>query len=129
MKRIDEFKVSLMSKDADFEIDEKGKGNYIIKETGTFNAKKFFEEKEVSDDEYMEFIERAMVAIYENLPKKSGYDSIGLWITYEDGKKIDSSIEVATLDSMEAYGTVESGMLEFAKMTLDAVEHEGEVSP
>ncbi len=35
MKKIDEFKVSLMEKDADFEIDDKGKGIYIIRTSGT----------------------------------------------------------------------------------------------
>lgn len=129
MKKIDEFKVSLMEKDADFEIDDKGKGNYIIRTSGTFNAKEFFSDKEEPDGgEYREFIEGAILAVYENLPIDAEYDSIGIWITFSDGQKIDNSVDLATINSMEDFGVIKSGMLEFIKMTLDAVNDESEES-
>ena len=118
-----------MEKDADFEIDDKGKGKYIIRTSGTFNVKEFFSDKgEPGDEEYREFIEGAILAVYENLPIDAEYDSVGIWITFSDGQKIDNSVDLATINSMEDFGVIKSGMLEFVKMTLDAVNDESEES-
>lgn len=129
MKKVKEFRVSLMEKEKDFSIDEEGRGNYIIRASGTFNVQEYFRDKgEIDSEEERSFIESAIVAIYNQLPKEASYETLGLWITYEDGKIIDNSMDISVLESMKELGDNVDPVWEFAKMTLDAAEYESEVS-
>jgi hypothetical protein len=135
MKKILECKVSLMEKDINFSIDEESKGNYIIRTSGTFNPEKVLEDRTnkfiITEDEYKSFVETAIMTIYEDLLENSTdkkVDTVGIWITFEDGEKIDNAMDISLLEAIEDYG--EEGVisiLELAKMTL-APYYESEVS-
>ena len=135
MKRIVECKISLMEKEKDFSIDDKGKGNYIIRSSGIFNPENYLKgedfEEIIEPDEYMGFIENAISLVYDNLiieSKDQVKDAVGLWITFDDGEKIDNAMDISVLEAIENYG--EEGVnsiLEFAKMTLQPY-YESEVS-
>lgn len=129
MKKVKEFRVSLMEKEKDFSIDERGRGNYIIRASGTFNVQEYLKSKgEIDGEEERSFIESAIVAIYNQIPKKASHETLGLWVTYEDGKVIDNSMDISVLESMKELGDNVDPVWEFAKMTLDAAEYESEVS-
>lgn len=127
MKKIIECKISLMEKDQNFSIDEKGKGNYIVRATGTFKPEEYLQQwsngEELKEDEYRSFIENALMMIYDNMLERASedkLDTVGLWITFDDEKTIDNAIDLSVMETMEQYG--EEGVipiLEFAKMTLD----------
>ena len=132
MKRITECKVSLLEKPGDFAIDTEGQGNYIMKTTGTFYPEKYLEQwakgEDPSEKDYEDFIHSVFLGIYENLleqKKDEGFDSVGIWITFEDGEKIDNAMDLSVLESFEQFG--EEGVipfLEFVKMTLQPNESE-----
>ncbi len=114
-----------MERDKDFSIDEQNKGNYIIRTSGTFEPEKYIMENAfaqgMEQEEYLAFVENAVMMIYDSMIGSAGskFDTVGLWITFEDGKTIDNSMDIDILKSMEEYG--EEGVipiLEFAKMTL-----------
>ena len=133
MKKILECKISLMEKDTNFSIDEKSKGNYIIRTTGTFEPEKYIMEwafaQDMDQDQYLEFVNNAVLMIYDNLIEntKTSFDTVGLWITFDDGHTIDNAMDVDVMITMGEYGG--EGVipiLEFAKMTL-APYYESEV--
>lgn len=129
MKKVKEFRVSLMEKDENFSISEEGKGNYIIRASGTFNTEEFFKDKEeLSEEEYRNFMEGAIVAVYNQIPKEILYETIGLWITYEDDQKIENAMDLSVLETMGEMGDNIDPIIEFAKMTLNTVEYEDEDS-
>ena len=56
MKKVLECKISLMEKEKDFSVDDKGKGNYIIRTSGTFLPEEYLEQNPlvktaIEDDE------------------------------------------------------------------------------
>jgi len=134
MKKILECKVSLMEKDTNFSIDEKSKGNYIIRTTGKFEPEKYIMERAfvqgMLQDQYLEFMENAIQMIYDNLIEnaKTSFDTVGLWITFDDGNTIDNAMDIDVMITMGEYGGPGViPILEFAKMTLGPY-YESEVS-
>lgn len=126
MKKILEFKVSLMEKDKDFSINENGKGNYIIRATGTFKPEEYLEKwsnEEIEENEYRSFVESAIMMIYDNMLVQAGeekFDTVGLWITFNDETKVENAMDLDVLKALESYGPEDViPVLEFAKMTLD----------
>jgi hypothetical protein len=127
MKKILECKISLMEKDQNFSIDEKGKGNYIVRATGKFKPEEYIQQwsngEELKPEEYKSFVENALMMIYDNMLERAGedkLDTVGIWITFDDENIIDNAIDLSVLETMGEYG--EDGLipiLEFAKMTLD----------
>ena len=124
-----------MEKDNNFSIDDKGKGNYIIRSSGTFEPEKYIMEnvsfQDFDQDEYLSFVENAISMIYDSLlneNKETVFHTVGLWITFEGEDPIENAIDVSVLESIAEFG--EEGVipiLEFAKMTLDPY-YESEVS-
>jgi len=134
MKKILECKISLMEKDANFSIDKKSKGNYIVRTTGTFNPEKYIVEwgfsQEMKQKEYLDFVANALLMIYDNLVENTEckIDSVGLWITFDDGNTIDNAMDFEVMEAIENYGGPGViPVLEFTKMTL-APYYESEVS-
>ena len=119
-----------MEKDQNFSISDKGKGNYIIRTTGTFEPEKYlkdfaFDGKAIEEDDYRYLVENAVMMIYDSMISRKDIslgqmDTVGIWITFDDGLTIDNAMDISILKDMEEYG--EEGVipiLEFAKMTLD----------
>ena len=137
MKRVLECKVSLMEKDVDFSLDNEGKGNYIIRSSATFLPEKYIEQnpeyKEAildSDESYLDFVSQAVSLMTENLKeetKDKKIDSIGIWVTFEDDKKVESSMDLSVMETIKEFHQDINPFLEFAKMTLHPF-YESEVS-
>ena len=116
-----------MEKEKEFSIDEESKGNYIIRTTGTFEPETYLKEmsngEEIPVDEYKGFIESSIMMIYDSMLARAGedkFDTVGLWITFDDGNTIDNAMDLDVLKTLEEYGEGEViPVLEFAKMTLD----------
>ncbi|HPI81624.1 MAG TPA: hypothetical protein PK122_00125 [Candidatus Paceibacterota bacterium] len=128
MNRIEKIKVSLMEKDTENKITEENKAAFIIRSSGTFFPEKYLAENgedtdaDFSLDEYKEFIGNSVSGIYDSLVSQTGdyqIDSMGIWIDFVDGKKLESSMDIATLNSIKEYHGDINPVLEFAKMTLD----------
>lgn len=136
MRKIKECRISLMEKGENFSIED-GKGNYILRTTGTFEPEKYlkdfaFEGKHLKEKEYKDFVANAIMMIYDSIidsgDHKGALDTVGLWVVFEDDETIDNAMDISLLESMEKYG--EDGtipILEFAKMTLQPY-YEGETS-
>ena len=117
-----------MEKEKNFSIDNKSKGNYIIRSSGTFEPEKYIIEyassQNFTQEEYKAFVENAISIIYNNLlneNKEKVFDTVGIWITFDGEETIENAIDIQVLESMAEYG--EEGVipiLEFAKMTLDS---------
>lgn len=124
-----------MEKDSNFSIDDKGKGNYVIRSSGTFEPEKYIMENAHSQDftkeEYKGFVQNAITVIYDSLlneNKEKVFHTVGIWITFDGEETIENAIDIAVLESMAEFGG--EGVipiLEFAKMTLDPY-YESEVS-
>jgi len=130
MKKIKEFKMSLMQKDdITQEKNEKiNKSRFIIKCTACLNILEFLQSnnkyKEYYENNYDDFIFESVSIVYDNLlihkNKETKIDSIGLWITFEDGQIIDNSISILLLDDIKTYGDKDViPIIEFFKMTVD----------
>jgi len=132
MKKVNEFKISLMEKPKDFLVDEEGKGNYIIRSSGVFKVEEYLqnldEDQQVSEDEYEKFLQGAMMAIYDNLLENNAeksFDTVGLWITYKDGEILENAMDFSVLETFNEFGPDEVvPFLEFVKMTLPVNESE-----
>jgi hypothetical protein len=78
-------------------------------------------EKDFPLDEYKEFIQNSIGAIYENLLSKSedkAVDTVGIWFDFDDEKKLETSMDIATLNLIgESHGL--NPISELAKMTLE----------
>jgi hypothetical protein len=136
MKRVKECKVSLMEKDHEFSVDENGRGNYIIRTSGTFLPEDYMEQnphlKEVLHDQdaYIDYVSQASMLIAEELQsetKGTPVDSIGIWITFDDDTRIESSMDLSVMDAMAEHHEDLNPFFEFAKMTLQPF-YESEVS-
>lgn len=123
MKKIAEFKISLMKRESDYDK-ETGKCNYSVKLSGTLHVKKLKRNPKFKED-YEGFILESASLIFDDLLKKSkesdaDVDSVGLWITYEDGSIIENSIDLLVLKDMEQYGIEKINPIqEFFKMTVN----------
>jgi len=119
--------MSLMEKAEDFSIDDEGKGNYVIRTSGIFLPEEYIkqnpqlEEALTNKDSYVEYVSQAMMLIAENLEDQSRdkkIDSVGIWVTFEDDDKIDSSIDLSTMELMKEQHLDLNPYFEFAKMTI-----------
>jgi hypothetical protein len=136
MKKIKEFRISLMEKDSDFSLNEENKGNYIIRTTGKFLPEEYIQklgvetEEEFKETDYLEFIGNAMLVIYDNLMEESKdkkVDTVGVWVTFDDDKTIDSAMDISVIKALEEYHTDIIPAMEFFKMTLQPY-YESELS-
>lgn len=136
MKKVIECKISLMEKEKDFSVDKDGRGNYIIRSSGTFLPEEYIEQnpsiKKAHDDEesYMDYISQAAGIIAENLQDENPdivADSIGIWITFDDEKRVESSMDLSTLETIKEYHKGLDPYFEFTKMTLQPF-YESEIS-
>jgi hypothetical protein len=124
-----------MEKDTNFSIDDKGKGNYIIRSTGSFNPEDYIKThlsgKELDKEEYKFLVENAIVVIYDNLIEKQegkSLDTVGIWLTFDNGEVIENALDIPVLESMAEFGEKDIiPILEFAKMTVEPF-YESEVS-
>jgi len=130
MRKIKEFKISLMQKDDKKELTLNNKAKFIIKHSATLNIKNLIEinkeYKNYYDNDYSEFISESASLIYNdlnNVNKKHKIDSIGIWIIFENGEFIDNSIPTSVLDDIKKYSMDDSinPIKEFIKMTLNEI--------
>ena len=130
MRKIKEFKISLMQKDDKKELTLNNKAKFIIKHSATLNIKNLIEinkeYKNYYDNDYSEFISESASLIYNdlnNVNKQHKIDSIGIWIIFENGEFIDNSIPTSVLDDIKKYSMDDSinPIKEFIKMTLNEI--------
>jgi hypothetical protein len=130
MKKIQECRVLLMEKDENSKVKEEGKASFIIRTSGNFMPEEYLRnhgediEGEFPLDEYKEFLLHAISAIYDNVKdrnKDNNVDTVGLFLVADDGREIDSSMDMATLDAMREFNADINPMREFAKMILDNI--------
>jgi len=69
MIHINEIKISLMEKEKDFNINENGKGNYIIKSSATFLPDKYLFERNSHSDLGWQFQTEAIKKYYLSMAK------------------------------------------------------------
>lgn len=122
MKKIKEYKMSLMEKDNNSKNKEKDKFNFIIKTSALLEVDKIMDDNELEDKEYIDFILNSSASIYEQLldHKKDNIDSIGVWFTFNDGQEISNSIDLSILEDLRKYGSNDVNPIqEFFKMTLE----------
>ncbi|NMC59227.1 MAG: hypothetical protein GYA51_07585 [Candidatus Methanofastidiosa archaeon] len=121
MKKIKELKMSLMKKEGDTQ--EEGKSNFMVKCSATLDIEKYVAEHSVTEEQYDDFILQSSSIIFDELLTKIDncvIDSVGVWLTFEDGTKIDNSIELSVLKDIEKYGAEDVDPIkEFIKMTLE----------
>lgn len=121
MKKIKEYRMSLMEKDGDTE--EKGKLNFLIRSSAYLEVKNYLKKKKVKEEEYENFILNSSSLIFEELinkTEKTNVDSVGVWIIFEDGTQVDNSIDISVLKDIEKYGLEDvKPIQEFFKMTLE----------
>jgi hypothetical protein len=121
MKRIKEYKMSLMEKEG--KSDQKGKYNFVVKCSALLQVNKMIDDNTV-DEEYDDFILESASLIFEELHnqvKENGkIESLGLWITFNDGLEIDNSIDLSVLNDIKTYGEENiNPVKEFFKMTVE----------
>lgn len=117
MKKIKEFKMSLMEKEGPTE--EKNKNIYVVKCSGTLAVNKIVDES-FTDEQYESVLYESANLIFNELKTSGKGESLGLWITFEDGEQIDNSIDIAVLDDIKTYGPEDvNPIAEFFKMTLE----------
>lgn len=119
MKKIKEYRMSLMEKDVKLS-EEEGKVNYIIRNSAVLEVSKLLEEHTIED--YDEFVSSSSSLIFSELINKKGeqkVDSVGLWVTFEDGLEVDNSIDLSILEDIQKYGADDvDAISEFFKMTV-----------
>jgi len=130
MKKIKEFRMSLMEKDDEFPTKEKGKLNFIIRSSAVLEVEKYMRlqgVKECEDAEYEEFVLKSSQVLYEALMEKNNkpVDSIGVWVKFEDGFEVDNSMDISVLNDIKRYGGDDvKPVQEFFKMTIQEDESE-----
>jgi len=134
MRRIIKCRVALMEKDVTTKIENENKAAFIIRLSGTFLPEEYLSlngqdiDGEFPLDEYKEFIQNSVVAIYENLLSKSDdkpVDTVGLWFDFDDEKKLETSMDIATLNLIgEGQGL--NPVSELTKMTLEVAYESAE---
>ena len=127
MRKITKCKVALMEKDATVKVQEDSKEAFILRASGTFLPEEYLmqngheREADFSVEEYKEFIQNSIAAIYDNLIQESSSiqrDSVGIWLTFDDEKNLETSMDIATLNLIgEGHGI--NPIIELAKMLLD----------
>jgi len=120
MKRIKEYKMSLMEKEGVSVAD--GKHIYVVKCSGHLKLNEIIDGS-IVDEEYNNFVLDSASLIYEELlnqvKKESVVESVGLWVIFEDGEEIDNSIDIEVLNDIKRYGVEDIDPLkEFFKMTV-----------
>lgn len=123
MKKIKEYRMSLMEKDSD-ESKLIGKTNYIIRYSALLEVANYMKKQKVLDKEYDDFVLNSSKLLFNELLKKkektSKIDSIGIWVSFEDGIEIDNSIDLSVLEDIKNYGSEDiEPIKEFFKMTLE----------
>jgi hypothetical protein len=124
MDKIKEFKISLMERDKAFsdlkenKIQE-DKSDFIIKSTATLDVQEFISKNKIEEKNYENFILDSASEMYKNLfnETKRKVDSVGIWITFINNKKIESSMDLSTFDIMKKFNDVDP-LKEFLKMIL-----------
>jgi len=117
-KKIEEIKLSLMKTDG--EINLNNKTQYIQNASCAFKlAQNFYKDfKQKEQDSLTEELIDSMYNELIKLSKNKLYDSVGIWIKY-DNKKFENSIKVSTLNVMKNLGTEDiTPIYEFFKMTI-----------
>jgi len=125
MKKIKEYRMSLMEKDVIPSKDE-GKMNYIIRSSAVLEIEKYIAEqsfeKELGTEEYEELVLNSSQIIYDALMNQKGarnIDSLGVWVTFQDGLHVDNSIDLSILEDIKKYGSEDiNPVFEFFKMTV-----------
>lgn len=116
-----------MEKDATVQVQEDSKEAFIIRASGTFLPEEYLSqngqerEDDFSVEEYKEFIQNAIEAIYDNLiqeSKNSSANSVGIWLNFDDEKTLETSMDIATLDLIAGSHNI-NPITELAKMLLD----------
>lgn len=113
-----------MERDMKIPINEKGKGSYIVKSSGEFDVKSalgddFFIERDF--DEYLLDMGILFSEIYTEIVAEhgdNGFDSVGVWIDFDDGSSIENSIDVNTLEAISGFSPDLTPIIEFFRMTL-----------
>jgi len=124
MKKIKEYRMSLMEKDDTFPTKEEGKSNFIIRNTAMLEVERYIVKKKLSlnEEEYDDFVLNSSKLIYDALVEKKGkysVDTIGIWIKFADGKEVENSIELSVLEDLQKYGMEDVvPVFEFIKMTV-----------
>lgn len=125
-----------MEKEKDFSVDEDGRGNYIIRASGTFLPEEYLElnplvKSQIEGEEsYIDYVSQAAMLIAEGLQeetKEIPIDSIGIWVTFDNERKIESSMDLSVMEMMKEHHEDLNPFFEFAKMTLQPF-YESEVS-
>jgi len=117
-----------MEKEKDFNINENGKGNYIIKSSATFLPDKYLFERNLLDielNDYLNFIYDSCRIIYEDLISKKEHiflDAVGIWFKFDDGLILENSISLEILKLMDDNTDI-IPIVEFVKMTLNINEN------
>lgn len=121
MKKIKEYRMSLMTKDSDKSKIE-GKTNYIIKYSALLEVANYIKNQEVIEKEYDDFVLNSSKILFDELLKSKGktnVDSVGIWVSFEDGLEIDNSIDISVLEDIKNYGSEDiEPIKEFFKMSL-----------
>ena len=116
-----------MEKDATVKIEEASKEAFILKSSGTFLPEEYLlkngQERELdfSVEEYKEFIQNSIAAIYGDLissSKNKVTDSVGIWLTFDDGNTVETSMDISTMDLIGGSYDI-NPIYELAKMLLD----------
>lgn len=121
---IKEFKISLMEKSTDFNIDDQQKGEYIIKSTASFSPNEYLQKinkSDLSTEEYNQYILDSSELIYKNIFENNPdliVDAIGLWFELESGDKIENAMDLNTLNLIGEYNNEIIPIVEFVKITL-----------
>lgn len=128
MKKIKEYRMSLMTKDSD-KSKIAGKTNYIIKYSALLEVANYIKNQEnVAQKEYDYFVLNSSKILFNELLKNKGktnIDSVGIWVSFEDGLEIDNSIDISVLEDIKNYGSEDiEPIKEFFKMTLEETDDE-----
>lgn len=115
-KIIKNIRLSLMDKDIGYPENKDNKGNFIIRSTAGFDLP-----SEIYKDAKETVNFDIIVLMYKDLIEQSTvkeFDSLGLWIIFEDGTELENSIDNTLLINMAAMHSDIDAVFEFAKMTL-----------
>jgi len=102
------------------------KADCIIKASTTFDIEKLKNQIIDLDVSNEDLFYSSLETIYKNLidENDSIVDSVGIWISFDDGTEIDNSIKMSVLDDMIKYSDGEIvPIVEFAKITFKKYEN------
>lgn len=115
-----------MEKDLTTEIKEDNKAAFIVRASGTFLPEEYLktsgqDKGDIPIDEYKKFIRNVIVSIYENLLSTNenlSFDSVGIWLTLDGDRKLETSMDIATLDLIKESHNIDP-IGELAQMILE----------